>query len=258
MATDAPSNLPPVLRPDASAGPHARGLAARFARETRGDLGGATLTGITLATADLRPGDVFVAVRGREPPWRGVRRRRRREGRGRGRDGCRGRRSRRGHRASGHRRRRPARAARRSVRVGVRHRARTTSCRSCSARPEPTARRACRTCSRGSSASSASSPACRRRPSGTSPGEVIVSRLTTPEAYEMHALLALMRERGVEAVAVEVSAQALSRRRVDGLVFDVAGVHQPLPRPPRRLRRHARVLRGEAARCSAPTARAAP
>ena len=39
----------------------------------------------------------------------------------------------------------------------------------------------------------------------------------------MHALLALMRERGVEAVAVEVSAQALSRRRVDGIVFDVAG-----------------------------------
>lgn len=54
-------------------------------------------------------------------------------------------------------------------------------------------------------------------------GQVIVSRLTTPEAYEMHALLALMRERGVEAVAVEVSAQALSRRRVDGIVFDVAG-----------------------------------
>lgn len=54
-------------------------------------------------------------------------------------------------------------------------------------------------------------------------GETIVSRLTTPEASEMHALLALMRERNVEAVAVEVSAQALSRRRVDGIVFDVAG-----------------------------------
>ncbi len=54
-------------------------------------------------------------------------------------------------------------------------------------------------------------------------GEVIVSRLTTPEASEFHALLALMRERGVEAVAVEVSAQALTRHRVDGLVFDVAG-----------------------------------
>ncbi|MDR2294821.1 MAG: UDP-N-acetylmuramoyl-L-alanyl-D-glutamate--2,6-diaminopimelate ligase [Microbacterium sp.] len=54
-------------------------------------------------------------------------------------------------------------------------------------------------------------------------GQVIVSRLTTPEASEFHALLALMRERHVEAVAVEVSAQALSRHRVDGLMFDVAG-----------------------------------
>ena len=61
-------------------------------------------------------------------------------------------------------------------------------------------------------------PACT-----SSPGEVIISRLTTPEASETHALLALMRERNVEAVAVEVSAQALSRRRVDGIVFDVAG-----------------------------------
>ncbi|WP_243224983.1 Mur ligase family protein [Microbacterium sp. CIAB417] len=54
-------------------------------------------------------------------------------------------------------------------------------------------------------------------------GRSIVSRLTTPESSEMHALLALMRERGVQAVAVEVSAQALSRHRVDGIVFDVAG-----------------------------------
>lgn len=51
----------------------------------------------------------------------------------------------------------------------------------------------------------------------------IVSRLTTPEASEMHALLARMRESGVRAVAVEVSAQALTHHRVDGLVFDVAG-----------------------------------
>lgn len=51
----------------------------------------------------------------------------------------------------------------------------------------------------------------------------IVSRLTTPEASEMHALLARMREAGVRAVAIEVSAQALSRNRVDGLFFDVVG-----------------------------------
>jgi UDP-N-acetylmuramoyl-L-alanyl-D-glutamate--2,6-diaminopimelate ligase len=51
----------------------------------------------------------------------------------------------------------------------------------------------------------------------------IVSRLTTPEASEMHALLARMRESGVRAVAIEVSAQALTHHRVDGLLFDVAG-----------------------------------
>jgi UDP-N-acetylmuramoyl-L-alanyl-D-glutamate--2,6-diaminopimelate ligase len=49
----------------------------------------------------------------------------------------------------------------------------------------------------------------------------VVSRLTTPEASEMHALLARMREAGVRAVAVEVSAQALTRHRIDGLIFDV-------------------------------------
>ena len=49
----------------------------------------------------------------------------------------------------------------------------------------------------------------------------VVSRLTTPEASEMHALLARMRESAVRAVAVEVSAQALTWNRVDGIVFDV-------------------------------------
>ncbi|SDS89671.1 Mur ligase family protein [Microterricola viridarii] len=55
-------------------------------------------------------------------------------------------------------------------------------------------------------------------------GELAVtSNLTTPEASELHALLARMREAEVRAVGVEVSAQALSRHRVDGLVFDIAG-----------------------------------
>lgn len=53
--------------------------------------------------------------------------------------------------------------------------------------------------------------------------EAVTSSLTTPEASEMHALLARMREVDVRAVGVEVSAQALSRHRVDGLVFDVVG-----------------------------------
>lgn len=50
----------------------------------------------------------------------------------------------------------------------------------------------------------------------------VVSRLTTPEASEMHALLARMRESAVRAVAIEVSAQALRWNRVDGILFDVA------------------------------------
>ncbi len=53
--------------------------------------------------------------------------------------------------------------------------------------------------------------------------DAVMSRLTTPEATELHSLLARMRESGVRAAAIEVSAQALSRGRVGGLVFDVVG-----------------------------------
>lgn len=53
-------------------------------------------------------------------------------------------------------------------------------------------------------------------------GDVAVtSSLTTPEASELHGLLARMRESEVRAVAIEVSAQALTQHRIDGLVFDV-------------------------------------
>lgn len=51
--------------------------------------------------------------------------------------------------------------------------------------------------------------------------EVIISRLTSPEAPESHALIARMRERGVTDVGWEVSAQALKQHRVDGIYFDV-------------------------------------
>lgn len=54
-------------------------------------------------------------------------------------------------------------------------------------------------------------------------GTAYVSRLTTPEAPELHALLARMREEEVRAVAIEVSAQALTWSRVDGIVFDLVG-----------------------------------
>jgi len=52
--------------------------------------------------------------------------------------------------------------------------------------------------------------------------EVLPSARTTPEAPDLHALLAVMRERGIQAVAMEVSSHALVLGRVDGLVFDVA------------------------------------
>lgn len=48
------------------------------------------------------------------------------------------------------------------------------------------------------------------------------SERTTPEATDLQALFAVMRERGVEAVAMEVSSHALVLGRVDGCVFDVA------------------------------------
>jgi UDP-N-acetylmuramoyl-L-alanyl-D-glutamate--2,6-diaminopimelate ligase len=53
-------------------------------------------------------------------------------------------------------------------------------------------------------------------------GEAVPSARTTPEATELQALLALMKERGVDAVAMEVSSHALALGRVDGMVFDVA------------------------------------
>ncbi|MDP9694630.1 UNVERIFIED_ORG: UDP-N-acetylmuramoyl-L-alanyl-D-glutamate--2,6-diaminopimelate ligase [Arthrobacter globiformis] len=54
-------------------------------------------------------------------------------------------------------------------------------------------------------------------------GDPIPSLLTTPESTDVHALLALMRERGLDAASMEVSSHAVSFRRVDGVVFDVVG-----------------------------------
>ncbi len=53
--------------------------------------------------------------------------------------------------------------------------------------------------------------------------EVVASVRTTPEATDLQALLAVMRERGVTGVSMEVSSHALTLGRVDGVVFDVAG-----------------------------------
>lgn len=215
-------SLPPVLRP---ADPPRRALAEladRFAREVRGDLAGVELSGITLATADLRAGEAFVAIRG-------VNR----------------------HGAEF------AQTAADQGAVAVITDAAGADIAASAGLPivivddpravlgdlsawvygtgagDPLPLLFGTTGTNGKTSvshllqgildqlgvvSGLSSTAERHIA-----GQVIVSRLTTPEASEMHALLALMRERDVEAVAVEVSAQALSRHRVDGIVFDVAG-----------------------------------
>jgi UDP-N-acetylmuramoyl-L-alanyl-D-glutamate--2,6-diaminopimelate ligase len=53
-------------------------------------------------------------------------------------------------------------------------------------------------------------------------GEDVKTPLTTPEAPDLHGLFAMMHERGVTACAMEVSSHALVMGRVDGVVFDVA------------------------------------
>ena len=53
-------------------------------------------------------------------------------------------------------------------------------------------------------------------------GEDVPTSLTTPEAPDLHGLFATMRERDVRACAMEVSSHALVMGRVDGVVFDVA------------------------------------
>jgi UDP-N-acetylmuramoyl-L-alanyl-D-glutamate--2,6-diaminopimelate ligase len=53
--------------------------------------------------------------------------------------------------------------------------------------------------------------------------DVLPSVRTTPEATDLHALLGVMRERGTDAVVMEVSSHALVMGRVDGVRFDVVG-----------------------------------
>ncbi len=53
-------------------------------------------------------------------------------------------------------------------------------------------------------------------------GHDVSTTLTTPEAPDLHALFAVMLEQGVTACAMEVSSHALVMGRVDGVVFDVA------------------------------------
>jgi len=53
-------------------------------------------------------------------------------------------------------------------------------------------------------------------------GTAYAGARTTPEAPDLHAILAVMRQQGAVSVVMEVSSIALTERRVDGVVFDVA------------------------------------
>ncbi|WP_186307701.1 Mur ligase family protein [Microbacterium sp. 1.5R] len=222
MSIEQQPSLPPVLRPANPPRRELSALASRFAEEVHGDAEGVSLTGITLATADLRPGEAFVAIQG----------------------------------VNRHGAEFAATAAEKGA-VAIITDAGGAEVAASTGLPvlvvadprgilgdlsawvygtgagDPLPLLFGTTGTNGKTSVShllegildqlgvvtgLSSTAERHIA-----GEVIVSRLTTPEASEMHALLALMRERRVEAVAVEVSAQALSRHRVDGIRFDVAG-----------------------------------
>lgn len=222
MSIEQQPSLPPVLRPANPPRRQLSELASRFARDTRGDLQGVSVSGITLATADLRAGEAFVAIRG----------------------------------VNRHGAEFSAAAAEKGAVAIITDDAGADIADAVglpilivddpravlgelsawvygTGADDPLPLLFATTGTNGKTSVShllagildqmgvvtgLSSTAERHIA-----GEVIVSRLTTPEASEFHALLALMRERDVEAVAVEVSAQALSRHRVDGIHFDVAG-----------------------------------
>ncbi|MGN7964813.1 Mur ligase family protein [Microbacterium sp. 22179] len=222
MSIEQQPSLPPVLRPANPPRRQLSELASRFARDTRGELQGVAVSGITLATADLRAGEAFVAIRG----------------------------------VNRHGAEFSAAAAEKGAVAIITDDDGAAIAESVglpilivddpravlgdlsawvygTGAEDPLPLLFATTGTNGKTSVShllagildqidvvtgLSSTAERHIA-----GEVIVSRLTTPEASEFHALLALMREREVEAVAVEVSAQALSRHRVDGIHFDVAG-----------------------------------
>ncbi len=52
-------------------------------------------------------------------------------------------------------------------------------------------------------------------------GMPVASALTTPEAPQLHALFAVMREQGIEVATAEVSSHSIPLGRVDGFRFDV-------------------------------------
>jgi UDP-N-acetylmuramoyl-L-alanyl-D-glutamate--2,6-diaminopimelate ligase len=58
------SRIPPVLRPEHPAPRSLAILVREFGLEYRGSVDGVEVTGVTLGTSDLHPGDLFVGIQG--------------------------------------------------------------------------------------------------------------------------------------------------------------------------------------------------
>ncbi|MEN9620347.1 MAG: hypothetical protein RL499_540 [Actinomycetota bacterium] len=214
------SRIPPVLRPEHPAPRALTGLVEAFALEHHGDLEGVTLTGVTLSTGDVRPGDLFVGLQGAH-----------RHGAEFAAEAIAGGAVALLTDAAG-----AAIASEAGVPIVVVADPRASlgdiAAWVYRTREEPALMFGV-TGTNGKTSTAYLLEAILRQLGHTTGlsstaerhiGDLtVVSRLTTPEATEMHALLARMREAGVTAIAVEVSAQALSRHRVDGLLFDVVG-----------------------------------
>lgn len=54
-------------------------------------------------------------------------------------------------------------------------------------------------------------------------GESVTSQFTTPEAPDLHSLIALMRESSVSAAAMEVSSHSMAYKRTFGIQYEVVG-----------------------------------
>ena len=78
-------------------------------------------------------------------------------------------------------------------------------------------------------------------------GEPVPLARTTPEAPDLHRLLARMRDRGVRGAALEVSSHALEQHRVDGRRVRRRGLHEPVAGPSGLPRHDGCVLRRQGA-----------
>ncbi len=121
---------------------------------------------------------------------------------------------------------------------------RRTRC-GCSASPERTARRAPRICSRRSRGRTASRAGVIGTVEARIDGAVVPLQHTTPEATDLQALLAQMRDAGVDTVAMEVSSHALDPASCRRHPFRRGDVHEPHPRAPRLPPDRRGVLRGQ-------------